>query len=180
MNLSGNRLRSWLRAIHRDLGYFVVGMTLVYAISGILLNHRDGGNPSVGKEEIIKQFPSQLSKEDFSLMWEDELSPYKINAIINENGNYKIYTDGGSGNYNLETGSLTLTFFHKRPFFEFINKLHYNQKAGWTFFADFFAVALIALVVSGLFIVKGRRGFLKRGVWFMSLGVLVILAYLWV
>ena len=29
--------------IHRDVGYLVVGLTLIYAISGIAVNHIDDG-----------------------------------------------------------------------------------------------------------------------------------------
>jgi hypothetical protein len=32
------------RALHRDIGYFCIGMTLVFAISGIALNHINDWN----------------------------------------------------------------------------------------------------------------------------------------
>src|SRR5205085_7811502 len=31
--------RKWLRAIHRDVGYIAVGLTFIYALSGIAVNH---------------------------------------------------------------------------------------------------------------------------------------------
>ncbi|MCA1744436.1 MAG: hypothetical protein LC643_01740 [Bacteroidales bacterium] len=37
-----NKIRLWLRRIHRDAGYLVVGVTLVYALSGIFLHHKMG------------------------------------------------------------------------------------------------------------------------------------------
>jgi len=39
------KIRKLLRILHRDLGYFIVGMTVVYALSGIFLNHRHDFNP---------------------------------------------------------------------------------------------------------------------------------------
>ena len=33
------RWRGWLRAVHRDFGYLAVGFTLIYAVSGIAINH---------------------------------------------------------------------------------------------------------------------------------------------
>ena len=33
------------RAIHRDLGYFYVGLILSFALSGIMMNHRDSWHP---------------------------------------------------------------------------------------------------------------------------------------
>src|SRR4029077_1401611 len=35
----GATARTWLRAIHRDVGYSAVGLTFVYAASGIAVNH---------------------------------------------------------------------------------------------------------------------------------------------
>ena len=33
-------------ALHRDVGYLVVGLTIVYAVSGLAVNHRADWNPS--------------------------------------------------------------------------------------------------------------------------------------
>lgn len=33
----------WIRSLHRDIGFFLVGLTLVYVISGLLLIYRDTG-----------------------------------------------------------------------------------------------------------------------------------------
>jgi len=38
--------RKWFRVIHRDFGYLFFGVTLVYAISGIAINHLDDWNPN--------------------------------------------------------------------------------------------------------------------------------------
>src|ERR1700741_4125065 len=39
------RWRAWLRAIHRDVGYLAIGFTIIYAISGIAMNHMDDWDP---------------------------------------------------------------------------------------------------------------------------------------
>ncbi len=41
----GTAFRKWSRIIHRDLSFFFAGMILIYAISGIVMNHRDSINP---------------------------------------------------------------------------------------------------------------------------------------
>jgi hypothetical protein len=33
----------WIRSLHRDIGFFLVGLTLVYVLSGLLLIYRDTG-----------------------------------------------------------------------------------------------------------------------------------------
>ena len=40
------RWRAWLRAIHRDVGYLVVGLTLIYALSGLAINHIQDWDPN--------------------------------------------------------------------------------------------------------------------------------------
>ena len=48
---SSFKWRAWLRAFHRDIGYVAVGLTFIYALSGIAVNHRststDRGHRSV-------------------------------------------------------------------------------------------------------------------------------------
>ena len=38
--------RPWLRAFHRDIGYFAVGLTVVYATSGLAVNHLKDWDPN--------------------------------------------------------------------------------------------------------------------------------------
>jgi len=38
--------RKWNRLIHRDLGYLCVGLTVVYAVSGLAVNHVRDWNPN--------------------------------------------------------------------------------------------------------------------------------------
>ena len=41
--------RNWRKlnnALHRDVGYLIVGLTIVYGVSGLAVNHRADWNPS--------------------------------------------------------------------------------------------------------------------------------------
>ncbi len=40
------QLRKLNNAVHRDLGYLLAGTTILYAISGLALNHVDDWNPN--------------------------------------------------------------------------------------------------------------------------------------
>ena len=50
----GAAFRKWSRIIHRDVSYLFAGMILIYALSGILMNHRGDLNPhySVSRQEL--------------------------------------------------------------------------------------------------------------------------------
>lgn len=44
--------RKWNNILHRDIGYLTVGLTIVYAISGISVNHIEHWNPNYEIEEV--------------------------------------------------------------------------------------------------------------------------------
>jgi len=52
-------LRKINNILHRDIGYFFVFMTIVYALSGVALNHTKDWNPDfqITKKEISLDLP---------------------------------------------------------------------------------------------------------------------------
>ena len=60
--MNGKIIRKWNRVIHRDLGYLAVGLTLIYAISGFVVNHVQDWNPNYE----ISHIKSNIGKVDFS------------------------------------------------------------------------------------------------------------------
>ena len=46
---------AWLRAVHRDIGYLAVGFTVIYALSGIAMNHIDDWDPNFQATERTPQ-----------------------------------------------------------------------------------------------------------------------------
>ena len=62
--------RRWNRVLHRDLGYFFFGITLIYSISGIALNHIADWNPSyvITTKEVRWNFPSSPQNIDKTLL----------------------------------------------------------------------------------------------------------------
>ena len=105
-------VRKWSRLIHRDLSFFFSGMVLIYAISGIVMNHRDTINPnfSITRKEykIAEKLPDKagMSKEKVLTLLEP----------LGETGNYtkyyfpktdvmKVFLKGGSSLLvNVKTG----------------------------------------------------------------------------
>ena len=60
------RWRYWNRVLHRDIGYLCVGMTLIYALSGIALNHIDDWNPSYTVTRTAVQWPDVPDEDRIS------------------------------------------------------------------------------------------------------------------
>lgn len=175
------KIKKWLRILHRDLGYFAVGISLVYAVSGIILNHKKPGvDPAFKAIADTKTISTHLSMDELVEFWNAEIDNVEINRIVQAKDYYRLYLDGGMGDYTPETGELNFEVYKKRVMVFFINKLHLNKKKHWLGVADFSAIVLIFLALSGLFMVTGKKGFNKRGVWFMIAGFLLIFIYIWI
>lgn len=176
--------RKWNRIIHRDLGYFFSGAILIYAISGIAINHRNDWNPnySVTTTEFEVNLPSEKEKITEEMVMKvieeqeqtDNFKKFyfptkdKIKVFLNE-GNMMIYLDEGIG---------VTEILRKRPIIYQSNYLHYNPHKWWTWFSDIFAVALILITISGALIVRGKKGIKGKGALFIGAGILVPILFL--
>lgn len=172
--LSKNKLRKWFRLIHRDLGYFFVGITIIYAVSGIILNHKTHESDPAYKTEYFNfKIKNSLSPDELIAYWSLNLKDYKLNRIIPNDEAYDVYLKGGLGKYDPVNGNLQFEIYKKKKWVYFINKLHYNSKLGWTFMADLFAVVLIFFAISGIFMVPGKKGISGRGKWLIAIGIII-------
>lgn len=167
-------MRKWLRFIHRDLGYFFVGITIIYSVSGIILNHKKNGeDPAYRTEYKTMQLASSLSPDKLTSYWKENITEYSLNRIIPEDDFYNIYIKGGLGSYNPVNGELSFEVYEKKEWVYFINKLHYNSKKGWTLMADIFAIVMIVFAISGIFMVPGKKGVTGRGKWLIAIGIII-------
>jgi uncharacterized protein len=177
--------RKWLRAIHRDLGYILTGLTVVYSISGIAVNHVDEWNPNY----IIEKNTTVLKLDDK----EKSSTQSLVNAILGKLGknvklkssfrpdstSIKLFTEKYNITYDLSSEELTKEEIKGRPILKESNYLHLNApKKIWTYVADIFAVGLIFLAISGLFMVKGKNGIKWRGTWLTIAGILIPILFL--
>jgi len=175
--------RKWVRVTHRDLGYLFFGMTLVYAISGVAINHLNDWNPNykVTREMVTLNLPADPQREDIinALGNIGRKEEYKQHIFPDE-GYIKIFIRNGSIETNLETGKGILETIEKRPVFRALNYLHYNPVKWWTYFSDLYSVSLVIIAATGLFILKGKTGITGRGAWLTILGIIIPLIFLFI
>lgn len=175
-----NKVRKWLRILHRDLGYLLIGFCLIYAVSGFLLNHMDGKDPAYETTHEKVALAPGLSKKTLGETWESQSDLPPLKGILNANeGFYRVMLDGGVGIYNIATGEVDYEFHRQKVLIYYLNKFHYNKVNGWTPMADFFAFSLIFLALSGLFMFAGKNGVAGRGKWFLAAGILIPLLFVW-
>lgn len=179
MNFNFKIIRKWLRLIHRDLGFLMVGITLVYAVSGILLNHMNGKDPAYKTVEANVIFEKGLTKNELSGLWNErkDLPPLK-KVLRVDDIRIKLMLEGGIGEYNAASGIVNYEHHTKKELIYWINKLHYNKINGWYFMADLFAVSLIFLAISGLFMVSSKYGISGRGKWYLIGGIAIPILFI--
>ncbi len=173
-----NRISRWLRVIHRDLGFLMVGICLVYGISGFLLNHMDGKDPAFKRKGETLLIDKGLSDEELSVLWKDKRLPQLKKIMVIDDVHSRLMLDGGIGVYNSATGEVDYETYRKNEFIYWINRLHYNKLRGWSIMADLFAFSLLFFALSGLFIVKGKKGLSGSGKWYLLVGILIPILYI--
>lgn len=173
MTVNLRRLNSNL---HRDVGYFLSGLILVYCISGIALNHVDDWNPDF----IIHKRTITLDRA-YSADEIDDQRLAKFTALVGEAppkvhdfptpNHVKLYYDNASLLVDLAAKSGLYEKVHRRPLIYQTNVLHRNSLKGWKWASDLFGLLLIFLTVSGWFMLKGKHGVIGRGKWFIAAGM---------
>lgn len=178
---------TWLRAnstLHRYLGFFFFGTTLIYGISGIALNHIDDWDPSyiVLKTDIAVQREGGLEALDEAAVRELFASfmgryDYKSHYYPNDQ-TLKVFYRLGSITVDTRSGAGIRERLVRKPLFFGVNFLHYNPIRYWTYFADLYAVALILLAISGLVIRKRDNGVAGLGGWLTLIGAIIPFLYI--
>ena len=174
------RWRGWLRAVHRDFGYLAVGFTLIYALSGIAINHIADWDPnftSIEKTLTIAPISVDLPDAEAVKIVTDAAGTGKPDDVFRAGDEIRL--SYGNGTQVTAIGeSLTVQGRSPRFFLRVANWLHYNRgKKAWTYMADLYAIMLLYLAISGIFMIKGRLGLRWRGAILISLGLGVPLAY---
>lgn len=171
------RWRAWLRAIHRDVGYLAIGFTVIYAVSGIAQNHiEDWGEVSYSTYEKtihIAPIPDE-TPDDVAIRIVAAAAGLGDPTATFRAGD-EVRLEYASGAKVTAIGSeVTIQGRERRAFIGAANWLHTaRNKQGWKYVADAYAVLLLYLAISGVFMIKGRLGLKWRGALLISAGVAV-------
>lgn len=185
-NKPGTRLRRWARIIHRDLSYFFAGVVIIYAVSGIVLNHKRDFNSdySIRRSEVQlpgtfpqpQEVDSQTAREMLRAV--DPDARYAKHYASGED-RIKIFIAGGSIlEVELQSGKAVYEKLTRRPIISSMNRLHYNPNRWWTRFSDVFAVSLLLITLTGLVMVPGRNGLKGRGGIELAAGIAIPILFL--
>lgn len=171
--------------LHRDIGFFCIGLTILYAISGVAVNHIKDWNPNY----VIKRIPAQIATLPAGTEVDDAVvadilkqldEKRKLKSYFqNDPETVDIFVEGNTVKANIVTGEVVQERAVPRTFFYPLNFLHLNHpKKMWTWVADIYAVLLLLLAVTGLCMMKGKKQIMGRSGVLTLAGFLVPLLFL--
>jgi len=176
------RLRASLRALHRDAGYLAVGLTFVYALSGLAVNHIQDWDPNFRQVERVLEVRGPFPDDDRAA------ADRVLRALDVKKEPREVYREGPARleivfddrTLHVDTRAGAVVDESRKPrfFLRLANWLHLNRgKKAWTMVADGYAAFLLFLATSGLFMIPGKKGLLGRGALFLGAGVALPVLY---
>lgn len=155
----------FMRALHRDVGFFVVGLVLVYSLSGMVLVYRDAGL-LVSDVRVEKQLSPGLGEADLG-----KQLPIKGLRVTKTEGDTVQFREG---TYDKSSGMAAYTVT-QLPWLlqKFVNlhKIVSGKPLHW--YAMLFGVLLSFLAVSSFWMYQKGSGAIRRGLCIATAGVVV-------
>lgn len=172
------------RNLHRDLGYFYIGLIVSFAFSGLLMNHRDVWHPEKyttdtktievklpQESDITEKFAEELGKK---LGIEDKFRRHNV-----KKGEFKISFENHDVEIDIKTGKGEIVTFIKTPIISQTMKLHKNTSDFWIYYSDIFAISLIIIALTGTIMIKAGKFSWKNRGWKLAVaGVVFPLLFL--
>lgn len=160
-----------MRILHRYLGYFLVGMMAVYAVTGFIMTFRD--------TDFLK------SEKTWERTVEPNLPAERLGEAI-EQRRLKVTREDAStiffehGQYDKASGKAVFTTMEWPPYIEKLTDLHTSRSADPLFFMNvFFAASLFFFVVSSFWMFPPQAQAFRKGMWFVAAGILLTVIMIW-
>jgi hypothetical protein len=149
----------------------------------VAVNHIDSWNPNYSEVvETWQMAPVELGPTDevtAEVLAQLQLTDPVKNIWRASPSRLRVILESATIEVDLVSGEVVRRGVRERPFLHDVNFLHLNHaKGAWTWIADGFAVILALLALTGIFLVKGRKGLGGRGGVLLVTGVVLPLIYL--
>lgn len=159
-----------MRVLHRDIGFLIVGLIVIYSISGIVLTFRDTN--FLKTERLVEQ---QL---DTNLKANELGEALRMRRFTVESENAEVI-NFGMGIYNKETGLASYSVYELPVILEKFNDLHKTMSSSSASpFTTILGFLLLFMAVSSLWMFKKTSPHFKRGMVLTAVGILASVALL--
>ncbi|MBW6536804.1 MAG: hypothetical protein K0B11_17485 [Mariniphaga sp.] len=167
-----NRLTRIMRSLHRDIGFILIGLTIIYSLSGILLIYRDTG--FLKKErEITQTIAPNLEAEELASIL--HMRNFKV---VRTDGNMLFFNNG---QYNRENGLVEYTSRELPAWLNKMNSLHKTStRSPLHWLGIIYGILLFFMAISSLWMFKSGTGLFRRGIILTASGAAVVLVIIFV
>jgi len=163
-NSTRKTFRWYMRYLHNKIGFFIAGLVIIYALSGLLQTYRD---TELLKQDVKneKQLPPHLQASELGQNL--RIRNFKINKT---EGNTVYFQEG---TYNTETG---LAKYVTKEWYSWVvpfTELHKSSSKDVThYFTTLFGIALLFMSVSAFWMFKPGTKVFSSGVYLTIAGII--------
>lgn len=163
-------IQYYMRSLHRDIGFFAIGLTLIFAVSGTMLIYRDTTFLK-SEKQIEKQLEPNIKESDLGAAL--RMRAFEVKKVEGDVLFFK------NGTYNKATGVAIYTEQKLPSFLEKLNELHKTSTRNAThWFTTIYGVILFFLAISSLWMFKKSNKQFKRGLVLAGGGFLLAIVIL--
>jgi hypothetical protein len=163
-------LRYYMRFLHNNIGFFIVGLVIIYSLSGILQIYRD---TDLLKHEVLntKTLPPHLQSSQLK----DALRMREF-SVEKKEGDILYFKNGS---YNTETGVANFTTKEWYSFILPFTELHKTSSKGIAhYFTTIFGILLLFMSISAFWMFKPGTKLFSRGVFMTIAGIVAAIILL--
>ncbi len=161
-----------MRIIHRYLGFFLVGIMAVYAVSGIVLIFRDTDYLKQ-THNFEKQVEPNINKNDLG-----KALGIKRLKVDKTEGDIFYFKDG---TYNNKSGQAKYSTKELPWVLDRMTHLHKAKSSEPLFFLNiFFGLSLLFFVISSFWMFLPSSSIFKKGLYFTLAGIVLTLILLFI
>jgi hypothetical protein len=158
-------INQYMRSLHRDIGFFVIGLIVIYSLSGVVLVYRE--------TNFLK----------YETLVEKKLSPNtdlsELGKVLHLRDFEVIKTEGEivyfqNGTYNKETGVAKYSAKELPLWINRLTNLHKSSSKSLVHWVTtVFGILLLFLAISSFWMFNTGSKLFRRGIYFAVSGILV-------
>jgi len=164
MSNSGTEIRKTMRNLHNKIGFFIVGLVIIYCLSGIVQTYRD--------TDLLKQVINHEQTLAPNLNEAQLGAAIKMkNLKVTKTENSIFYFKDGS--YDTATGAVKYTTKELYPLVHKVTELHKaNSKGIVHYFTITFSILLLFMCISAFWMFKPGTKLFSSAVWLTIAGII--------
>lgn len=170
MENRGSKIRRVMRDLHNKIGYFIVGLVIIYSLSGVVQTYRDTSflkHEVAHEKSIAKGFSADSAAQMAVIGKAANIRDFKV---IKSDGSIIYFKDGS---YDATTGIIKYTTKELYDWIKPFTELHKSNSKGVVhYFTILFAIALFFMSVSAFWMFKPGTKAFSSGVILTVLGIL--------